>query len=175
MLSEKMAGLLNQQINMEFYSSNLYLQMSAWCQSRGLEGCASFLRRHTGEEMMHMQKMFDYVTESGRMALVGAIAAPTAEFATPAALFQAAYSHELQVTANISSLVEASLAERDFSTLNFLQWFVSEQHEEEALYRSILDKFELIGTSGQGLFFIDREIGLLAVGTAGTSPAPSAT
>lgn len=174
MLSDTLCELLNRQINMEFYSSNLYLQMSAWCQSRGLEGCASFLRRHTGEEMLHMQRMFDYVTESGRMPLVGAVDAPTAEFANPAALFQAAYAHEQQVTASINSLVEACLQERDFSTLNFLQWFVSEQHEEEALYRSILDKFELIGTSGQGLFFIDREIGLLVVGAA-AGPGPSAT
>ncbi|MCA9784428.1 MAG: non-heme ferritin [Calditrichaeota bacterium] len=172
MLSEKLGQMLNQQINMEFYSSNLYLQMSAWCQSKGLEGCAAFLRRHAGEEMMHMQKMFDFVNESGRMALVGAIEAPTATFESPAALFQAAFEHEQQVTASIGQLVEASMAERDFSTLNFLQWFVSEQHEEEALYRNILDKFELIGTSGQGLFFIDREIAQLAVG-AGDPGTPA--
>ncbi|MCB1048916.1 MAG: ferritin, partial [Calditrichaeota bacterium] len=128
--------------------------------------CAAFLRAHAAEEMTHMQRVFDYVLEAGSVAQVGAIDAPPTEFKSTDKLFAAAYAHEQEVTASINALVEVSMQEKDFTTLNFLQWFVSEQREEEALYRSILDKFELIGTDGQGLFFIDREIGALKVGGA---------
>ncbi len=166
MLSKKLADALNKQIGIEFYSSNLYLQMSAWADQQGLEGCASFLRAHAAEEMTHMARVFDYILEAGNLAEVGPIDGPPTNFDSAGKLFAQAYEHEKEVTAAIGNLVELCMEEKDFTTLNFLQWFVSEQREEEALYRTILDKFELIGTDGHGLFFIDREIGALRAGEA---------
>ncbi len=173
MLSEKMVTRLNEQINLEFYSSNLYLQMSSWCESKGLEGCSAFLRSHATEEMTHMQRLFTYVNETGAMAVLGQIEAPPTEYDSIVDMFQRIYEHECLVTSKINDLADTAFGQKDYSTFNFLQWYVSEQHEEEALFKSILDKIEIIGTDGKGLFFIDQEIGRLTNG-AGTAPAGEA-
>jgi len=162
MLSKKMLEMLNEQINLEFYSSNIYLQMSSWCEHQGLPGCAKFLRNHADEEMMHMNKLFDYVNESDGMALVGAIQEPQSEFVSAKEMFEEIYSHEQLVTRSINEIVAAAWEEKDFFTFNFLQWYVAEQHEEEALFKGILDKFELIGDEKNRLFFIDRELAKMA-------------
>ncbi|MEN8223401.1 MAG: non-heme ferritin [Acidobacteriota bacterium] len=162
MLSENMLKMLNDQINLEFYSSNIYLQMSSWCDNEGLPGSAKFLRLHAEEEMMHMNKLFDYVNESGSMAVVGAIKEPASKFGSVKAMFEEIYKHECFVTKSINDIVAAAFEDKDFFTFNFLQWYVSEQHEEEALFKSILDKFELIGDEKNRLFFIDRELAKMA-------------
>ena len=162
MLSQQMIDRLNEQINLEFYSSNLYLQMSSWCESKGLEGCAAFLRAHADEEMTHMHRLFSYVNETGAMALLGDIKAPPTDFGSVTAVFQGTYEHECHVTRKINDLADTAFQQKDYSTFNFLQWYVAEQHEEEALFKSILDRIEIIGTDGKGLFFIDQEIGRLA-------------
>ncbi len=162
MLSKKMLQMLNDQINLEFYSSNIYLQMSSWCDNKGLPGCSKFLKLHAEEEMMHMNKLFDYVNESDGMALVGAIKEPASDFESVKAMFEEIYSHECLVTKSINEIVGQAFEEKDFFTFNFLQWFVAEQHEEEALFKGILDKFELIGDEKNKLFFIDRELGQMA-------------
>lgn len=166
MLTQQMVDKLNEQINLEFYSSNLYLQMSSWCENKGFEGSAAFLRQHAQEEMMHMQRLFNYVNETGAMAKLGAIAAPETEFDSLSAVFKATYEHELVVTQKINELVDVAFQQKDYSTFNFLQWYVSEQHEEEMLFKSILDKIEIIGMDGRGLFFIDQEIGKMATNEA---------
>jgi len=168
MLSQTMVARLNDQVNLEFYSSNLYLQMSSWCDARGLEGCSTFLRAHAAEEMQHMQRLFTYVNETGAMALLGQIDAPPTEFESVVDVFRGIYEHECLVTRRINELADTAFGGKDYSTFNFLQWYVAEQHEEEALFKSILDKIEMIGTDGKGLFFIDQEIGRMAAGT----PAP---
>ena len=170
MLSEKMVTCLNEQINLEFYSSNLYLQMSSWCEAKGLEGCSTFLRSHATEEMTHMQRLFTYVNETGAMAILGQIDAPPTEFQSIVEVFRSTYEHECLVTRKINELADTAFGEKDYSTFNFLQWYVAEQHEEEALFKSILDKIEIIGTDGKGLFFIDQEIGRM---TNGRTAAPS--
>lgn len=162
MLSNDMVKRLNGQINLEAYSSSLYLQMSAWCRHRGLDGCGAFLEAHAGEELTHMRRLFSYVNETGAMAVLGKVDAPTAEFTSIEAVFKQTYDHEVQVTRHINELAEAALSEKDFSTFQFLQWYVAEQHEEERLFKSILDQLGIIGTEGRGLFFFDREIGKLA-------------
>lgn len=162
MLSKKMLGMLNNQINLEFYSSNIYLQMSSWCNNKGLPGAAKFLRLHADEEMMHMNKIFDYVNESDGMALVGAIKEPAAEYESVKAMFKEIYDHECFVTKSINEIVGQAFEEKDFFTFNFLQWYVAEQHEEEALFKGILDKFELIGEEKNRLFFIDQELSKMA-------------
>ncbi len=169
MLSERMVAHLNDQINLEFYSSNLYLQMSSWCDSQGLEGCAGFLRNHATEEMTHMQRLFTYVNETGALAVVGKIDAPPTSFDSVVDVFQTTYDHECLVTRKINELAGTAFEEKDYSTFNFLQWYVAEQHEEEALFKSILDKIEIIGPDGKGLFFIDQEVGRMANG--GSAPA----
>jgi ferritin len=158
MLSKKMLDALNRQINLEFYSSNLYLQMSAWCEFNGLEGCAEFLQLHAAEEMEHMQRLFTYVNETGGLAILGSIDAPPSQFGSIVAVFEQTYKHEVLITKKINKLAKIAQDEGDFSTFNFLQWYVAEQHEEEKTFKSITDKIDLIGMEGSGLFFIDKEI-----------------
>jgi len=166
MLSQTILEKLNKQINLEFYSSNLYLQMSAWCLSKGMDGCGEFLRQHAEEEKMHMYRLFDYVNETGAMAMLGSITAPKTEWASVIDLFQSIYDHECAITKEINKLMAAALSENDYSTANFLQWYVAEQHEEEHLFSSILEKANMIGTEGRGLFMLDREIQKMAVARA---------
>ncbi len=162
MLSESMLSRLNTQINLEFYSSNLYLQMSAWADNQGLEGTARFLKDHAAEEMQHMQKLFDYVLETGGMPILGSIAAPEkVDFANLREVFEMILAHEKEITKAINELVDLAFGTKDFSTFNFLQWYVAEQHEEENLFQTILDKMDLLGEEPKNLFFIDREIAKL--------------
>ena len=158
MLSKGLVKRLNDQINLEFYSSNLYLQMSSWCEYKGLSGCAAFLQAHSMEEMGHMQRLFTYVNETGSMAVLGQIDAPPTEYESIADVFRKTYEHECLVTRRINELADAAMKETDYSTFNFLQWYVAEQHEEEKLFKSILDKIELIGADPKNLFFIDQEV-----------------
>jgi ferritin len=162
MLTNALVDRLNEQINLEFYSSNLYLQMSSWCEFKGLEGCAEFLKLHAQEEMMHMQRLFNYVNETGAMAVLGQIDSPPTEFKSIVDVFKKTFEHECLVTKKINDLADAALADKDFSTFNFLQWYVAEQHEEEKLFKSILDRIEMIGTDGNGMFFIDQELKSMA-------------
>jgi ferritin len=163
MLSKNLLKLLNEQIGHEFASANLYLQMSAWCAYNGLVGSSFFLRHHSQEEMMHMFKLWDYVSETGAQPLLGPLEAPRSEFESLLELFRATLEHEKFITGKINNLVDAALQEKDYASFNFLQWYVAEQHEEEALFQGILDRIELVGTEGRGLYFIDREIGKMRV------------
>lgn len=162
MLKQAMIDRLNEQINLEFYSSNLYLQMSAWAEYKGFEGCAAFLQKHADEEMEHMKRLFTYVNETGAMARIGSIDDPTSEFDSIKDLFEKVFEHECLITQKINELAHTAFTEQDYSTFSFLQWYVAEQHEEEKLFKGILDKIEIIGEDGKGLFFIDKEIGKMA-------------
>ena len=157
-----MTQLLNKQINLEFYSSNLYLQMRSWCDANSLDGCAKFLQQHADEEIQHMHRLFNYVNEAGSMALIGGIDEPKSNFKNVQEIFKMTYKHECLITKEINKLVKAASEEADFSTFNFLQWYVAEQHEEEHLFNSITDKIKMIGIEGKGLYFIDKEIGDIA-------------
>ena len=161
MLTNSMRERLNEQIVVEFYSSNLYLQMSSWAAANGLAGSSAFLRRHSDEERMHMMKLFDYVIETGSQAIVPALEQPDITYDGLLDLFTKILDHEKYVTSTINALVEASMEEKDYASFNFLQWFIAEQHEEEALFMSILVK--LIGTEGRGLYLVDKEIGKMGL------------
>ncbi|MDF1839780.1 MAG: non-heme ferritin [Planctomycetota bacterium] len=161
MISSKLSEQLNTQIGLEQYSSNLYLQMSAWCESEGLTGCAGFMRKHADEEMEHMQRLFQYVVDTGARANIGAIPAPRSDFKDIKDVFETTLAHEETITTAINSLVATAFEEKDFSTFHFLQWYVAEQHEEEGLFKNILDRIRIIGTDGTGLFMIDQEVGRL--------------
>ncbi|ELR98625.1 non-heme ferritin [Gloeocapsa sp. PCC 73106] len=162
MLSPAMIDRLNEQINLEIYSSHLYLQMSSWCAHKALEGSALFLGQHADEEMMHMRRLLGYLNETGALVIIKGMEAPPSDFNSLTEMFEKIYSHEQLVTSKINDLVHLANTEPDYSTLQFLQWYVAEQHQEEFLFKSVLDKIKLIGTEGQGLFFIDQEIAKLA-------------
>ncbi|MEC4892695.1 MAG: non-heme ferritin [Oscillatoria sp. PMC 1051.18] len=162
MLSQKMSDRLNHQINLEIYSSHLYLQMSSWCAHKSLDGCATFLSQHADEEMTHMRRLLNYLQETGGLVIIGGMQAPPTDFNSLTEMFEQIYEHEQVVTSKINDLVHLANTEPDYATLQFLQWYVAEQHQEEFLFKSILDKIKLIGTEGQGIFFIDREIANLA-------------
>ena len=166
MLDAKLVDKLNDQINLEFFSSNLYLQMAAWCDWKGLPGAAKFLHGHAAEEMEHMQRLFSYVSETGALPILGAIEAPQAEFEGLEQIFEMTFEHEKKVTASINDLVDTAFSIKDYSTFNFLQWYVAEQHEEESLFSGILDRIRLIGADGRGLFHIDSELQKMAAAEA---------
>ncbi len=158
MLTAEMTGRLNNQLNLEFFSANLYLQMSAWCSDKGFEGAAAFLKEHSREEMEHMQRLFDYLSDTGAMPVLGTIAAPPVAYNSLTELFQQTLEHEQLITGKINELAHAAMSTQDYSTFNFLQWYVAEQHEEEKLFKTVLDKLALVGNSGDGLFLIDKDL-----------------
>ncbi|WP_298443066.1 non-heme ferritin [uncultured Ferrimonas sp.] len=162
MLAAAMTTRLNEQINLEFFSSNLYLQMSAWCEDKGFEGAAEFLRAHADEEMEHMRRLFTYVSEAGGMPLLGAIDAPESQFESLHDVFVKTFEHEQLITKKINDLAHTAFANQDYSTFNFLQWYVAEQHEEEKLFKGVLDRIELVGNDGASLYLIDKELAQLA-------------
>lgn len=162
MLHQDMINKLNEQLNLEFYSANLYLQMSAWCDDKGFDGAAKFLKAHSREEMEHMHRLFDYLSDTGAMPLLGAIEAPPSEFSSLAELFEKTYEHEKQITAEINKLAHVAMTTQDYSTFNFLQWYVAEQHEEEKLFKSILDKLAMVSDSGKALFLLDKDLNTLS-------------
>ena len=164
MLSQNIVKYLNDQLNLEFYSSNVYLQMSAWADNNGFPGAAKFLKAHATEEMEHMRRLFTYLNETGALAEIYAIEAPRKEYASLKELFDIVLDHEKHVTAKINELVEVTFAAKDYSTFNFLQWYVAEQHEEEKLFNEILDKFVVAGESNKSLYFIDKDLETLDQG-----------
>ena len=159
MLSKQMEEAINKQINAEIYSSYLYLSMCAYFESIGLAGSASWMRQQAQEEMFHGMKMFDYVNERGGRVVLQAIEQPQTEWTSAFDVFENVLSHERKVTGLINDLVNLALDERDHATNIFLQWFVSEQVEEEASAGDIVDKLKLIGNDANGLFMLDRELG----------------
>lgn len=158
MLKDKVLNALNKQIEEEFYSSNLYLAMASWCDKEGLSNCATFLYDHFEEEKMHMLKFMHYINEVGSHAIVPMIKQPPKDYESVQIVFKEAFVHEQFITSCISDLAKLSSDENDFQTLNFLQWFITEQIEEEAIFQKILDKIKLIGNSPASLYFIEQEI-----------------
>ena len=159
MLSKQMEEAINKQINAEIYSSYLYLSMCAYFESISLTGSASWMRQQAQEEMFHAMKMFDYVNERGGRVIMQTVEQPETEWTSAADVFENVLSHEQKVTGLINDLVNLALDERDHATNIFLQWFVSEQVEEEATAGEIVDKLKLIGNDANGLFMLDRELG----------------
>jgi ferritin len=172
MITDKMEKALNSQIEMEAYASFLYLSMASWCDQQGMEGTSQFFYRQAAEEHDHMMGIFKYVLEMDGRALVPSVAQPPHEFKTVQSIFADVYVHEQKVTKAINALVDLATKENDHSTHNFLQWYVTEQREEEALMRSILDKLKLIGDGPQSLYFIDKEITQLNAQASAQSETP---
>ena len=158
MLSKKIELALNKQIALEGYASFLYLSMASWCDKEGLEGCAKFMHRQSDEERNHMLRIFHYISDVDGHAITPAVKQPSLEFKSVYSLFEEVYAHEQKVTKSINAIVDLCYKEDDYGTLNFLQWYIEEQREEESLMRNILDKIKIIGNGPQSLYFIDNEI-----------------
>ena len=159
MLSKKMEKAINQQINAELYSSYLYLSMATYFDSKGLGGFSNWMRQQAQEELFHGMKMFDFVCERGGRVILQAIDKPPSKWSSPLDAFQNVLAHEQKVTGLINDLVNLAIDERDHATNIFLQWFVSEQVEEEDTAGNLVDKLILIGKDANGLFMLDTELG----------------
>ena len=166
MLSPELSKLLNKQIELEGYSSQYYLAMASWAETQGLNGVSAFLYHHSDEERLHMLKLIKFVNERGGHGQVPALKQPPVTFKSVKSVFEEILKHEIKVTQDINNLVESTLKAKDYTTHNFLQWYVSEQIEEEALARQIVDKIKLIGDDKGGLYFFDRDLESLAKETA---------
>ncbi|MEN8137452.1 MAG: ferritin [Bacteroidota bacterium] len=158
MLSEKMQKALNDQIKLEGDSSQIYLSMAVWSENQGMEGVAKFMYDHADEEREHMLKIIRFVNERGGEAIVPEVAKPISEFKSLKKMFEILFKHEVMVSKKINDIVHVTLEERDYASHNFLQWYVSEQIEEEALARMILDKINMIGDDKGGLYLFDNDI-----------------
>jgi ferritin len=159
MLSESMNTALNDQINAELYSAYLYMSMNAYFRSINLDGFATWMHAQAVEETEHAQKFFDFVNQRGGRVVFGAIDAPPAEWASPLAVFEDTLRHEQKISASINNLMDVALTEKDHATQIFLQWFVTEQVEEEQSVGGVLEQLKLMGDAQGGLFMLDRELG----------------
>ncbi len=159
MISKTIEEALNKQINAELYASYLYLAMSADFQLKNFQGLAQWMIAQSKEENGHAMKIYDFVVDRGGKVILSQIQAPPATWASPLAAFKAAYEHEVKVTAMINDLVKLSMAEGDIATQVMLQWFVTEQVEEEAQTDIIVKKLEMIPERSAGIFMLDHELG----------------
>ncbi len=158
MISKKMAKIMNEQITKELFSGYLYLSMASYFEVENLPGIATWMRVQAQEETSHAMIFFNYMADQGERALMGAIAAPETSFKSTLDVFEKTLAHEKTVTASIYKLLDQAVADHDYATQNFLQWFVKEQVEEEKNADTIIGKLKRIGKSEDGLFMLDKEL-----------------
>jgi len=158
MLNERMAEALNTQLNKEIYSAYLYLSMSACSSFIGMKGFANWFMVQYQEEMVHAMKIYNYVDSQGGQVKLMAVEQPATEFESALEMFEKTLEHEKFITKSINDLVNLAIEEKDHATNIFLQWFVTEQIEEEGNDNDIISKLKLVGDKGNGLFMIDREL-----------------
>ncbi len=158
MLSKKMENELNKQMKHEARASFLYLSMASWCEQKRLKGAADFYYAHAEEERLHMMKIFKYINEMGGHAVSPEIKELQKDFKNIIDVVQLSLESEKQVTTAVHKLTELAREEKDYGTYNFLQFYVDEQREEEVLFNDVLDRIQLIGLEGQGLYYIDKEM-----------------
>ncbi|MBX2817510.1 MAG: ferritin [Saprospiraceae bacterium] len=159
MLSKTMQEALNEQVRIEAESSQVYLAMASWAEIQpGIDNITAFFYRHSDEERMHMLKLIHFINDRGGFAVVPALKQPALTFPSIKHAFESLLKHEIMVSESINHLVDIALQEKDYATHNFLQWYVAEQIEEEALARTMNDKLELIGDDKGGLYLFDKDI-----------------
>lgn len=159
MLSKKNFTALNKHMNTELYSAYLYLNMSAAANAMGFKGVANWFSVQYQEEMVHFMKFYTYLNSQGEQAQVGQMAAPPNQFKGLLPMFEETLKHEQYITACINELTELAVKEKDHASQIFLQWFVTEQIEEEENDREIIGKLKLIGDNGYGLLMLDGDLG----------------
>jgi ferritin len=167
MLPKKVEEILNEQILREDYSSQLYLAMASWAENKGYEGISGWLYAQAEEERIHMLKMLRYINNRSGVAVIPGIKKPPTDFGDIFALFDQVLAHEKYISGSINAIVAVCIAENDFTTQNWIQWFVNEQIEEEASVKGIIDKLNLVGKNN--LYIFDRDI-LSLRGTAASGP-----
>src|SRR5919202_4220379 len=150
---------MNDQIGNELFSAYQYLSMAAYCESENLPGFAQWMRAQSQEETEHAMKFYNFILDrNGRVALRG-IEEPVVEFGSPLEVFERALEHEKKVTAMINGLYALALRENDYASQTFLQWFVTEQVEEEKNAGDVVETLRMIGDGSEALFLLDRELG----------------
>jgi ferritin len=159
MINNKMQEAINDQIQAEFDSAYLYLAMSTYCESQNYKGFAHWLKVQNSEEISHAEKLMDYLKERGGKVVLQAIDAPPVEFGSPLNVFERVLTHEQHVTGHIHKLYEVALAEKDYAAQIFLQWFITEQVEEEASASEIVERLKMIPEKSGALLYIDKELG----------------
>jgi ferritin len=165
MIGKKIQDALNVQINLEQYSAQLYLAMSAHCEGRSFRGFGHWLQVQAAEETKHAMKLVQFVLDRGGKLELAAIAAPPLDFGTVTQMFEKILEHEKSITAKISALFELSRVERDYASEIALQWYVTEQVEEEANVGQILDQLKAVGEQGGGIWYLDSKMGKRQAGT----------
>jgi len=156
MLNKNVQDILNVQVEKEGYSSSLYLAMASWAESEGYAGISKWLYAQAEEEHKHMLRLLHYINDSGGQAIIPAFKQPPVSYSHVKSMFEQVYAHEQHITASISEIVAVTIAEKDYTTHHWIQWYVNEQIEEERNSRTILDKLKLLGN--ESLYNFDRDI-----------------
>ncbi len=159
MLSEKLLKTLNQQITHELYAAHLYISMAAYCDSIDLDGCANFFLQQAEEEKFHAMKLFHYISDRDGKIVIKALDNPHKEYESVLAVFEAALEHEKLVTNKIYDLMDIANKEREYATISFLNWYVDEQVEEEASFKSLIQKLKIAVKNESMLHMLDQELG----------------
>ena len=150
---------INKQIGLELYSAYVYLAMSAHFAEQNFDGFASWMRGQASEEQAHAMRLFDYLLERGAHVELGAVGAPPVEFGTPLQIYQEALGHEQEVTRSIHAIYELAREKKDYATEIMLQWFITEQVEEEASAEAAVEQLRLAGDNASALLMLDRQFG----------------
>jgi ferritin len=173
MMSQTMQDAFNEQMKQEFYSSYLYLSMSAYCEAANLPGLSHWMRFQAREEVKHAMKIFDHMLDRGGTVQLQPIERPPATFRSAREVFEQAHQHEQQVTASINRVYGLAVDERDFASRVFLDWFVQEQVEEEKTSGLLAEQFRMVGEDRPGLLMLDRELGVRRAGTDEPATEPA--
>lgn len=160
-MDTKIEAALNSQVQKEAQSSHIYLAMAVWAETQGLDGSSAFLYQHAEEERLHMLKLVKFINERGGKAVIPSVSAPKAEYKSLGSVFQAILDHETIVSQNINEIVHICLEAKDYATHHFMQWYVAEQIEEEAMARKVIDRLNLAGDDKGALYLFDRDISAL--------------
>jgi ferritin len=159
MLGEKIQDAMNEQIKNELYSAYQYLSMAAYCESANLPGFAGWMRAQAREETEHAMRIYDFILDRNGRVVLQAIEGPVVEFGSPLEVFERALGHEQKVTTMINDLYGLAARENDYASQAFLQWFVTEQIEEEKNTGDVVETLKMVGDKSEALFLLDRELG----------------
>jgi ferritin len=159
MLDKAVQDAMNEQIKNELYSAYQYLSMAAYCESENLPGFAHWMRAQFREEMEHAMKFYDFILDRNGRVVLQAIDQPVVGFGSPLEVFEQALEHEREVTGMINDLYALAINENDYASQTFLQWFVTEQVEEEKNVGDVVETLKMVGDGSEALFLLDRELG----------------
>ena len=158
MLNKELLDALNEQMNHEFYAAHAYMAMAAYCDNGSYEGFANFYIQQAKEERFHGQKIYDYINDRGEKAVFSAISAPKSDFKNILETFEDGLAQEQDVTRRFYNLSELANKDKDYATISFLNWFLDEQVEEEAMFETHIDYLKRIGDDSNTLYLYEKEL-----------------